>query len=220
MSRFLSSQTAFSAQPYSTDACASQQTGPVRAKLRDTHGFALAEQLIGILFLGLLIVVIGAGLSAAMQAYRTANESTRANELLTRAVQEVGDELAFALSVKTVGDDPIYVSPTTKTPVKIGNAENGKGIALIAQTDAETQTSLAVDASPTTLLVASALDPIQASSTAGLTVSISNVAYSEDESASAKGIWTFTIEVRQNGQNRVLAATDMSVARIGNEHGL
>lgn len=220
-----------------------------RTRLSDTRGFALAEQLIGILFLGLLIVVIGAGLSAAMQAYRTANESTRANELLTRAVQEVGDELAFSLSVEVAGGDPVFVSPTTKTPVKLGNDANGRGITLIEQaggapsaagasgiagtagatgapsaagaTDATTLSDTA-GAPSETLLVASSLDPMQSDADSrALVVAISNVTYNADpHNNGSSGTFSFHIDVKLGKEGRILAGTDMTVARIGNTNGL
>lgn len=36
------------------------------ARLRDTRGFMLAEQLVSIIFIGLLCIVVAAGLQAAM----------------------------------------------------------------------------------------------------------------------------------------------------------
>lgn len=223
-----------------------------RTRLSDTRGFALAEQLIGILFLGLLIVVIGAGLSAAMQAYRTANESTRANELLTRAVQEIGDELAFSLSVEVAGGDPVFVSPTTKTPVKLGNDANGRGITLIEQaggapsaagasgiagtagaTGAPSAAGMAGTAGATnaadtagapseTLLVASSLDPMKSDADSlALVVAISNVTYNADPHNNGSfGTFSFHIDVKLGKEGRILAGTDMTVARIGNTNGL
>ena len=47
----------------------------LRDRVGDTRGFTLAEQLVSIVFLGLLCVVIGVGLNAALNAYRVATES-------------------------------------------------------------------------------------------------------------------------------------------------
>lgn len=176
----------------------------LRAKLRDTCGFTLAEQLISIVFLGLLVVVIGVGLNAAFQSYRLANESTRANELLTRAVEEVSDELAFAVSVEGAGPDPTYVSSTTKTPVKIGNAADGSGIALSPQK--KNSESDASTPAPS-LLVASSHE---------LTVEILKVEFNNDQADNGKrNTWDFEIGVKQQGSSAVIASTTMTVAWIG-----
>lgn len=224
----------------------------VFVKVRDDKGFALAEQLLSVVFLGLLCIVIAAGLNAAMQAYRTANESTRANELLARAVQEVGDELAFSLSAEAGDDGPVFVSPTTKTPVKLGNAAGGGGIALIEQASGTTSaagtadspsvtnpadiahaagmagTAGATNAADTagapseTLLVASSLDPMQSDADSrALVVAISNVTYNADpHDNGSSGTFSFHIDVKLGKEGRILAGTDMTVARIGNTNGL
>lgn len=188
-----------------------EPTSLLRSRLRDTRGFTLAELLISVVFLGLLVVVIGVGLNAALQSYRIANESTRANELLTRAVEEVSDELAFA-SFEAEGDQepdsptggknaPSFVSPTTKQPVTIGNDADGRGIVLVPQKPGADATRDPV------LLVASSH---------GLTVGIFNVAFNDDKTDNGKkNTWDFRIDVRQQGSNTVIASTDMTVAWIG-----
>lgn len=174
-----------------------------RSRLCDTHGFTLAEQLVSILFLGLLCVVIGVGLNAALQAYRVANESTRANELLARAVEEVSDELAFARSVDVSGSDPVYVSSVTKTPVQLGNDPNGRGIILApAAID-----GVGSDTQEAQILVASSH---------GLVVEISDVAFIDNQGDNDKrNTWNYRIEVKRDGDQAVVAETRMAVAWIG-----
>ena len=170
-------------------------------RLHDTRGFTLAEQLISIVFLGLLCVVIAVGLNAAFQSYRLANESTRANELLTRAVEEVGDELAFASSVEVTGADPTFVSPTTKQPVTIGNDADGSGIVLVPQDAGDD----------------SAFDPVLlVASSHGLTVEVFDVAFNDDKTDNdKKNTWDFRIDIKQQGRDTVIASTAMTVAWIG-----
>lgn len=170
-------------------------------RLHDTRGFTLAEQLISIVFLGLLCVVIAVGLNAAFQSYRLANESTRANELLTRAVEEVGDELAFASSVEVTGADPTFVSPTTKQPVTIGNDADGSGIVLVPQNAGDD----------------SAFDPVLlVASSHGLTVEVFDVAFNDDKTDNdKKNTWDFRIDIKQQGRDTVIASTAMTVAWIG-----
>ena len=80
------------------------RTAVVRC-LRDQRGFMLAEQLVSIIFIGLLCIVVTAGLGAAMSAYRSITEQTHADMLLADAVERVSDEFAYALSVE--GDQAI-----------------------------------------------------------------------------------------------------------------
>ena len=170
-------------------------------RLHDTRGFTLAEQLISIVFLGLLCVVIAVGLNTAFQSYRLANESTRANELLTRAVEEVGDELAFASSVEVTGAGPTFVSPTTKQPVAIGNDADGSGIVLVSQNAGDD----------------SAFDPVLlVASSHGLTVEVFDVAFNDDKTdIGKKNTWDFRIDIKQQGRDTVIASTAMTVAWIG-----
>ena len=92
------------------------------ARLRDTRGFMLAEQLVSVIFIGFLCVVVAAGLGAALSAYSGITTSSNANMLLSQAVQEVSDELVFSLSAKTDGS---FVSETTRTSVTMSSDDRG-----------------------------------------------------------------------------------------------
>lgn len=177
------------------------------AGLRDTRGFVFAEQLIAIVFLGLLVVAIGVGLNVAFNSYRLANESTRANELLTRAVEEVSDELAFSPIDKVEIEnesgvesyDYYLMSSTLKVPANLGNDPDGKGIVLVPR-------EAGAQANPA-LLVASSH---------GLTVEIFNVVFTEAKADNNnQNTWSFRIEVKQQGSSDVIASTTMTVAWIG-----
>ena len=185
----------------------------LRDRVGDTRGFTLAEQLVSIVFLGLLCVVIGVGLNAALNAYRVANESTRANELLTRAVEEVSDELAFAPSVEgSDSKDPItiadckFVSPTLKRPVVIGNDPNGGGITLVLQ-----EREKGADGT-----VSTPFPRVLVASSHGLTVQISDVAFNVNkDNNNYQYTWNYTIAVTLQGSSSVIASTSMTVAWTG-----
>lgn len=92
------------------------------ARLRDTRGFMLAEQLISVIFIGFLCVIVAAGLGAALSAYGSITASSNANMLLSQAVQEVSDELAFSLSANSDGS---FVSETTRASATMSSDDRG-----------------------------------------------------------------------------------------------
>ena len=122
-------------------------------------------------------------------------------QLLTRAVEEVGDELAFASSVEVTGADPTFVSPTTKQPVTIGNDADGSGIVLVPQDAGDD----------------SAFDPVLlVASSHGLTGEVFDVAFNDDRTDNGKkNTWDFRIDIKQQGRDTVIASTAMTVAWIG-----
>ena len=67
----------------------------VRERLRDTRGFMLAEQLVSIIFIGLLCIAVAAGLGAAMSSYAKITLQTQAE-----AVEVVSNELVYSLGVE------------------------------------------------------------------------------------------------------------------------
>lgn len=97
----------------------------VRVRLHDTRGFLLAEQLVSIVFIGLLCVAVAAGLTAALSAYQAITKQTDAQQMLARAVDEVNGELAYARS----NDGNWFVSSTTNTVVRMESTDDG-GIVL------------------------------------------------------------------------------------------
>lgn len=99
---------------------------PFFARLRDTRGFMLAEQLVSIIFIGLLCIVVAAGLQAAMSAYASITTKTAADTLLSQAVERVSDELAYSLSVEEDGSFPAFVSSTVNETVQFYSPENGE----------------------------------------------------------------------------------------------
>lgn len=96
----------------------------LRARLHDTRGFMLAEQVVSIAFLGLLCVAVAAGLTAALSAYSGITKQTNAQQLLARTVDEVNNELTYARS--SAGQQ--FISATTRTEVQL--ISNDQGIAL------------------------------------------------------------------------------------------
>ncbi|WP_302392174.1 hypothetical protein [Eggerthella sinensis] len=69
-------------------------------RLRDTRGFMLAEQLVSIIFIGLLCIAVAAGLGAAMSSYAKITLQTQADAMLSQAVEVVSNELVYSLGVE------------------------------------------------------------------------------------------------------------------------
>lgn len=170
------------------------------ARLRDTHGFMLGEQLVSIIFIGLLCIVVAAGLSASMSVYVTIREQTLADNLLVRAVETVSDEFAFAESVE--GDDDVlyddgitFVSSSQQQSVTLLGHQT-QGIYLMLQGNA--------------VLLVPAQD--------GLVPSVTDVAYYR-KGDSTQGIpartWVFTVNVSRASGGDPVASTTMKVQRIG-----
>lgn len=111
------------------DAAEDEKAGfshTVRVRLHDTSGVILAEQLVSILFIGLLCVAVAAGIGAAMTSYVHITQQTDAQQILMRAIDEIDGELVYARDV--AGES--FVSPTTHTEVVLTADE--RGIVLVA----------------------------------------------------------------------------------------
>ncbi len=93
------------------------------ARLRDDHGFMLAEQLVSIVFIGLLCIAVAAGLGAAISAYGAVTTASNANMLLSETVQQVSDELAFSVSAED--GTASFVSAATRTSVTMESGTEG-----------------------------------------------------------------------------------------------
>lgn len=159
--------------------------------LRDQRGFMLAEQLVSIILIGLLCIVISAGMGAAMSAYGSITRQTVADNLLARAVETVSDEMAYARSVEGGGEFPAYVSAGYRETVQFYDPDAGfspNGIMLATSTASVT------------------LVPSQD----GLIPVLDSVIY--DETANA---WTFDVSIREGESLPPLAEASLSVKRIG-----
>lgn len=160
-------------------------------RLRDQRGFMLAEQLMSVIFIGLLCIVVSAGLGAALSAYGTITKQTTADNLLARAVESVSDEMAYARSVEDSGDFPAYVSASYHETMQFYDPEAGfspNGIML------------ASDSASVTLV------PSQN----GLIPVLDSVVYDE-----AANMWTFDISVREGEGLPALSQASLTVKRIG-----
>lgn len=91
-------------------------------RLRSEEGFTLAEQLISVIFIGLLCVVISAGIGAALAAHGSVSEVAGANQLLSRTMEEVSDELAFS---RSANEDGTFESATTRSVVSLTSDTEG-----------------------------------------------------------------------------------------------
>lgn len=157
-------------------------------RLRDTRGFMIAEQLISIIFIGLLCVAVAAGLGAAMSSYSRITLQTQADALLSQAVEQVSDELVYALEVEGDGvqsdGNPLYFTSATRHETVVLQTRED-GIWLNCSAAAR---------------LASTKD--------GLTPQLASLSYD-----AAAGTWSFRITV-QSGSS-TLADTTMTVKRIG-----
>lgn len=158
------------------------------SRLRDTRGFMIAEQLISIIFIGLLCVAVAAGLGAAMSSYSRITLQTQADALLSQAVEQVSDELVYALEVEGDGvqsdGNPLYFTSATRHETAVLQTRED-GIWLNCSAAAR---------------LASTKD--------GLTPQLASLSYD-----AAAGTWSFRITV-QSGSS-TLADTTMTVKRIG-----
>lgn len=151
----------------------------------------LAEQLVSVIFIGLLSVVVAAGLGAAMSAYANITRQTTADNLLARSVELVSDELVYSLSVEGEGSFPAFVSASTRETMQFYSPDDGEtrqGIMIAGATTATT------------------LVPSQS----GLVPSLNNLVYDKDTNT-----WTFDVIVREDAQSSPLAQASLTVKRIG-----
>ena len=162
------------------------------SRLRDTRGFMIAEQLISIIFIGLLCIAVAAGLGAAMSSYSRITAQTQADALLSQAVEQVSDELVYALDVKAgkngVVDDPLFVSSTQR--IEAGFVSEQRGIWMSFPSSSGKQPVLFVAAQD------------------GLVPQLANLSYDADA-----GTWSFRIAIQSGGST--LADATMTVKRIG-----
>lgn len=160
----------------------------LRARLRDQRGFMIAEQLISIIFIGLLCVIVAAGLGAAMSVYGRITTQTQADSMLSQAVEVVSDELVYALEVEGDGaqsdGNPLYFTSATRHETAVLQSRED-GIWLNCSAAARL-----------------------ASTENGLTPQLASLSY--DATA---GTWTFRITIERG--TTTLADTTMTVKRIG-----
>lgn len=156
----------------------------IRARLRDTHGLLLAEQLVSIVFIGLLCVAVAAGLTAALSAYQAITKQTDAQQMLARAVDEVNGELAYARS----SDGAQFVSSTTNTVVQMVSTDGGIALQRVGSS------------SNPEVLVAAAKGLLPAFE--------SGPTYDSDTNA-----WSYTLVVRDSGMVDVFRQ-EMTVAQM------
>lgn len=163
-------------------------TARLLAKLKSTQGFMLAEQLVSIIFFGLLCIIVAAGLGVVMSAYADITQQTQAQALLSRTVEEVNDELAFARDVEGI----TFVSESVHARVEFVDTPEGislRGNGIQTGTTGKTETVLLIPAA------------------GSLVPSLTNLTYSNNT-------WKFTVTINQN--SNAVATSQMTVARIGN----
>ena len=89
-------------------------------KLKSCAGFTLAETLVTVVILLLATSIIGAGMPAAINAYRSAIDAANAQVLLSATVNALRGELSTARDVKQVDDQTItYTSARTGSQSKL-----------------------------------------------------------------------------------------------------
>lgn len=159
----------------------------IAARLRDERGFMLAEQLVSVIFIGLLSVAVAAGLGAAMAAYGAITATSNANMLLAETIQQVNDELAFSLSAED--GSASFVSAATRTSVALSSGDEGIVLSPTQPGAAE----------PVTLVA----------ETNGLTPAFTSAPVYQ----AAANTWTYAVAVSDGGGSQ-LAAQEMTVARV------
>lgn len=172
-------------------------------KLASIEGFMLGEQLISIIFIGLLCIALSAGLSAALTVFGNVSAKTQAQSLLNRAVDQVGDELVFS-HIEEDTPTNFFVSDSMYAEVQLVNAPDQAGIAL--QGDGIT-TGVSSNEGEWVLLVSAADDLVPRFAENQTPV------YQPDTDT-----WTFTIEVvSRNARDDAapLSRSQMTVVRVG-----
>lgn len=139
-------------------------------RLRDTRGFMLAEQLVSIIFIGLLCIAVAVGLGAAMSSYAKITLQTQADAMLSQAVEVVSNELVYSLGVE--GGSTKFTSATLHEQATLVSGKENPGIWLKASSD-------------------SCLVPVEN----GLTPTLDNLEYN----ASTR-TWTFHIAINSGGK--------------------
>lgn len=162
------------------------------ARLRNQQGFMLAEQLVSVVFIGLLCIVVAAGLGAAMTAYGNITKQTRADSMLSDTVELVSDQLGFAQgAVSADGVSATFVSATTHTQVQLLSTEAG----IILRN---------IEDGVETILV-----PIRS----GMRPAISVLLAADQKS------WSITVEIHSEnaaeGTNSLAEVQNLTVQRIG-----
>lgn len=179
----------------------------LRTRLRDTHGFMLAEQLVSVIFIGLLCLVVAAGLSAAMSAYGSITTQTRANNLLSNAVQIVSDQLVFSQDPDAATSQ--YTSGSEHVRGKLQNANNG--IELSYTYDVVDEDGNKGTKTGTTQLVS----PKQESQGSAPILSVGFVSGKEPKYNASSNTWTYSVQVSQSGSGTVLVTqNDITVSRV------
>lgn len=187
---------------------------PVRTslvlRLRDQRGFMLAEQLVSIIFIGMLCIIVAAGMGAAMSAYRSITEQTHANMLLADAVERVSDEFAYALSVEGEDDveegEVLFVSATQHldaallSPDREESSYGNAGIYMTFESD-DTHPVHPIKIVPPRSNLIPVLEDVKYYRTAAGNM--------------AAGTWSFRISIKSSDYSRTLAETTMTVKRIG-----
>lgn len=168
-------------------------------KLKSNDGFMLAEQLLSMIFIGLLCVAVGAGMGAAMSAFASISTKTESQALLNQAVQKVSDEFVFSK-----GDvrGTQYASPSVNGRVQLVNMSAGNNVGIAFRGNGIGTGVVGADEDVLFIPAVDNLVPV-----------ISGVAYN-----SISKTWTFTIDVRQDNATGAVIATSgaMTVLRVGN----
>ncbi|MEG2212156.1 MAG: hypothetical protein RRX88_06720, partial [Raoultibacter sp.] len=166
-------------------------------KLRDTRGFMIGEQLVSIIFLGLLCMVVAAGTGAAMNSYAAVTQVATAQSLTNDAVARINDELQFArepLGVLSGKDGMTFVRAKTNKTVTLTN-DSAKGDIVLKEGGATVVSTLAT---PSGVLVPT----------------LRNVVYNPNKT------WTYTIDIMKRdatatGPGVSIKSTTITCQQIG-----
>lgn len=177
------------------------------ARVCDTRGFMLAEQLVSVIFIGLLCILVAAGLSAAMSAYGSITTQTRANNLLSNTIQIVSDQLVFSQDPDSATSQ--YTSGSEHVRGTLQNANNG--IELSYTYDVVDENGNKGTKTGTTQLVS----PKQESQGSAPILSVGFVSGKEPQYNANSNTWTYSVQVSQSGSGTVLVTqNDITVSRV------
>ena len=177
--------------------------GRAWARLRDSRGFMLAEQLVSIIFIGLLCVVVAAGLGAALSAYGNITAQANADNLLLRSVQVISDQLAFSQEP----DGTTFVSSSENVRGSLQNAQAGAGIEFSYSYKVK-EPGKEEERTASTLLV-----PSKTNGNGTVEFSVSFPGDGAPKYDRATNTWTYTVNV-EDASKKQLAIQNITVKRV------
>ncbi len=96
-----------------------QGSGLMKKKVKNKHGFTLAETLLAVLILMLVSTIVATGIPAAKNAYEKVVLASNAEALFSTAITSLRNELGTAKNIEVDGTTITYYNETRGTFSKI-----------------------------------------------------------------------------------------------------